>query len=73
MNRTLRANRSPSRPDALLAAFSVLVALGWIMSRAPAESGLYMADSPPAQAALAPGASLMPAGTGLAALIGAIR
>jgi hypothetical protein len=74
MNTHLRQNRAAVRPDAIAAALALLVTLGWIMSQAPSRASIYMADSPPAQAEAAQrGASPFAAGTGLAAILGAIR
>jgi|HubBroStandDraft_4_1064222.scaffolds.fasta_scaffold202072_2 hypothetical protein len=74
MTARLRPNRAPIRPDALAAALALLVTLGWIMSQTPNRASVYLADSPPSQTETAQhGAVPVAAGTGLAAILGAIR
>jgi hypothetical protein len=74
MTARLRHTRSPFRPDALAAALALLVTLGWIMAQTPNRASVYLADSPPSQAEAAqPPASPVAAGTGLGAILGAIR
>lgn len=70
----LHQNRAPMRADVIAAAVTVLLTLGWVMWQAPPRASVYLADSPPAQAEAAQqSAGPAAAGTGLAALLGALR
>jgi hypothetical protein len=51
MNPKHEQNQGSGSPGAIAAALGVLVTLGWIASQAPPRHSVYLADSPPAQAA----------------------
>ena len=73
MNAQSYQNRAPMRPGAIAAAVAALVTVGFIMSQAPNRASLYMADSPPAQAAATHPTSPITPGAALSGILRALR
>jgi hypothetical protein len=73
MNPTLRQKRAPMRPGVIAATVGVLVTLGLIMSQAPNRASIYVADSPPTQAAATHPTTPIAPGAAVAGILRALR